>query len=126
MVRIIELLSLAKKNGVGIIVAEPLAQGFLTGKYNKDTSFPKTDVRSRFSVEEIKTKLEHSQQFEFFSNQSRTMNQVALAYVLSREEVSTCIPGAKSVEQLESNVKSSEISINSEELEQIKKIQKSW
>ena len=123
---IIELLSLAKKNGVGIIVAEPLSQGFLTGKYNKNTSFPKTDVRSRYSVEEIKTKLERSQQFQFFSNKSRTMNQVALAYVLSREEVSTCIPGAKSVEQLESNVKSSEISINSQELEKIEKIQRSW
>ena len=54
------------------------------------------------------------------------MNQVALAYVLSREEVSTCIPGAKSVEQLKSNVRSSEISINSQELEKIEKIQRSW
>jgi len=38
---LIELLPLAKKNGVGIIVAEPLSQGFLTGKYHKDTVFPK-------------------------------------------------------------------------------------
>ena len=79
-----------------------------------------------YSIEEIKIKVERSQQFQFFSNKSRTMNQVALAYVLSREEVSTCIPGAKSVEQLESNVKSSEISINSKELEKIEKIQRSW
>ena len=121
-----ELLPLAKKNGVGIIVSEPLAQGFLTGKYKTEISFPKTDVRSRYSADEIKTKIEHSQQFAFLTNESRTMNQAALAYVLSRDEVSLCIPGAKSVEQLESNVKSSEISINAEEIDSIQKIQQNW
>ena len=123
---IMELLPLAKKNGVGIIVAEPLAQGLLTGKYNKESSFPKTDVRSRYSRDVIKTRVEKSQQFQFLANKSRTMNQMALAYVLSRDEVSTCIPGSKSVKQLESNVKSSEISINSEQLEKIEKIQRVW
>ncbi|MFB3113777.1 MAG: aldo/keto reductase [Nitrosopumilaceae archaeon] len=54
------------------------------------------------------------------------MNQIALAYVLTRDEVSICIPGAKSVEQLESNVKSSEISINIEEIGSIQKIQQNW
>ena len=123
---IMELLPLAKKNGVGIIVAEPLAQGFLTGKYNTESSFPKTDVRSRYSTDEIKTKVKRSQQFAFLTNESRTMNQIALAYVLTRDEVSICIPGAKSVEQLESNVKSSEISINIEEIGSIQKIQQNW
>jgi len=123
---IMELLPLAKKNGVGIIVAEPLAQGFLTGKYNTESSFPKTDIRSRCSTDEIKTKVKRSQQFAFLTNESRTMNQIALAYVLTRDEVSICIPGAKSVEQLESNVKSSEISINIEEIGSIQKIQQNW
>ena len=123
---IMELLPLAKKNGVGIIVAEPLAQGFLTGKYNTESSFPKTDIRSRYSTDEIKTKVKRSQQFAFLTNESRTMNQIALAYVLTRDEVSICIPGAKSVEQLESNVKSSEISINIEEIGSIQKIQQNW
>jgi len=123
---VIELLPLAKKNGVGIIVAEPLSQGFLVGKYHKDTIFPKNDVRSRYSPEEIKTKLEKSKQFQVFSTDSRTMNQVALAYVLDRDEVSTCIPGSKSVEQLESNVTSSEISLNPQELDKIEIIQRSW
>ena len=123
---IMELLPLAKKNGVGIIVAEPLAQGFLTGKYNTESSFPKTDIRSRYSTDEIKTKVKRSQQFAFLTNESRTMNQIALAYVLTRDEVSICIPGAKSVEQLESNVKSSEISINIEEIDSVQKIQQNW
>jgi len=123
---ILELLPLAKREGVGIIVAEPLAQGFLTGKYNRDIRFPKTDERSMYSKEEISTKVGRSQQFLFLANQSRTMNQVALTYVLSRDEVSTCIPGAKSVDQLESNVKSPEISLNAQELEKIQKIQQDW
>ena len=34
----LSLVEYRKENGVGIIVAEPLAQGFLTGKYNKESS----------------------------------------------------------------------------------------
>ena len=54
------------------------------------------------------------------------MNQVALAYVLSREEISLCIPGAKSAKQLESNVKASEFVLSSKQIEEIDKIQQSW
>jgi len=123
---IMELLPLAKKSGVGIIVAEPLNQGFLTGKYNEQTSFPKNDIRSSFGNDEIKRRLAPSLQFQFLANESRAMNQAALAYVLSRDEISTCIPGAKSVQQLESNVKSAEISLNPEDLKEIEKIQRAW
>ena len=56
----------------------------------------------------------------------QTLNQAALAYILSKEEVSTCIPGAKSKKQLISNVTSSKIELNQPELKKIKEIQKEW
>ena len=71
-------------------------------------------------------KLERSQQFKFLENNNRTVSQAALSYILSFEEISTCIPGAKSLQQLKSNITSSEIHLNNDELEKIAEIQNSW
>ena len=121
-----KLFSVAKKHNIGLIVAEPLAQGFLTGKYQKQTVFPKNDLRTRFTRDEIKTKVEKANDFQIFVNENRTMNQIALLYVLSHDVVSTCIPGAKSVEQLKSNLTSHERKLYPNELEKIKEIQQKW
>ena len=122
-----ELLPLAKKNNVGVIVAEPLAQGLLTNKYKIGHTFPKNDLRSNgYSKQLLEKKLKRVKQFNFLINKNRTLNQAALAYILSKEEVSTCIPGAKSKKQLISNVTSSKIELNQPELKKIKEIQKEW
>jgi len=122
-----ELFPIAKKEGVGIIIAEPLGQGLLTGKYKPDHVFPKSDIRNHvYDSNLLQKKLQKSQEFQFLINQSRNASQVALSYVLSRDEVSTCIPGSKSIEQLESNSFASEIILSPEELENIKNIQQKW
>lgn len=122
-----DLLPLAKKNNIGIIIAEPLAQGFLTNKYKPGHIFPHDDVRSHtYPPELLQMKLERSKQFEFLQNDNRSLSQVALAYILSRDEISTCIPGVKSSKQLTSNVAASKINLNSNELAQIKSIQSNW
>ena len=122
-----KLLPLAKKNKVGIIIAEPLAQGFLTGKYKPGHVFDQNDIRFHtYPAELLQMKLERSQQFKFLENNNRTASQAALSYILSFEEISTCIPGAKSLQQLKSNVRSSEIHLNNDELEKIAEIQNSW
>ncbi len=122
-----ELLPMAKREGVGIIIAEPLAQGMLTGKYKPGHTFPNSDIR-RHSYDNnlLQTKLEKSQEFEFLINEHRTANQIALSYVLSRDEVSTCIPGAKSFEQLQSNILASKIKLSDNELDKIQSIQQEW
>ncbi len=122
-----ELLPLAKKNNIGVIVAEPLAQGLLTNKYKIGHIFPKNDLRSNsYSKQLLEKKLKRVKQFNFLINKNRTLNQAALAYILSKEEVSTCIPGAKSTKQLISNVTASKIELNQPELKKIKEIQEEW
>jgi len=122
-----ELLPLAKKNNVGIIVAEPLAQGLLTNKYKVGHAFPSNDLRSKgYSKQLLEKKLKRVKQFNFLINKNRTLNQAALAYVLSKEEVSTCIPGAKSTEQLISNITSLKIELNQSEIKKIREIQEEW
>ena len=122
-----ELLPLAIKNNIGVIVAEPIAQGLLTNKYKIGHTIPKNDLRSNgYSKQLLEKKLKRVKQFNFLIKKNRTLNQAALAYVLSREEVSTCIPGAKSTEQLISNVTSSKIKLNQPELKKIEEIQVEW
>jgi len=54
----------------------------------------------KYPPELLQMKLERSKQFEFLQNDNRSLSQVALAYILSRDEISTCIPGVKSSKQL--------------------------
>jgi len=122
-----ELFPLAKKNKIGIIIAEPLAQGLLTNKYKPGHIFPKDDLRFHgYDPKLLQMKLERSQQFKFLQNGNRTASQAALSYILSREEVSTCIPGAKSIQQLRSNVDASQVKLTSNELKKIEVIQQNW
>jgi len=118
-----KLLPLAKKKGIGVIASKPLAQGFLTEKYGYEASFPKTDSRSRLGTNEIKEKLEKCKKFQFLTNETRSMNQIAISYILSRSEVSTCIPGANSVNQVISNVQSSNILLTFDEIKKIDEVQ---
>ena len=121
-----QLFPLAKKFGVGIIAAEPLAQGFLTGKFSHNTVFSKDDVRSRLGKDDIKKMVNRVNDFQFLLDEHKTMNQLALAYILSHKEVSTCIPGVKTTEQLKSNISSSEIKLTLDELNEIRDIQQKW
>ena len=89
--------------------------------------FPNSDLRNHvYDSNLLQKKLKRSQEFQFLINENRTASQIALSYVLSRNEVSTCIPGVKSIEQLKSNSLASEIKLSDEELDKIKSIQQNW
>ena len=45
-----------------------------------------------------------------------SLNQAALAYILTRNEISTCIPGAKSIQHLKSNIESVNVKLENSEL----------
>ena len=66
-----ELLPLAKKNNIGVIIAEPLAQGLLTNKYKIGHTFPKNDLRSNgYSKQLLEKKLKRVKQFNFLIKKS--------------------------------------------------------
>jgi aryl-alcohol dehydrogenase-like predicted oxidoreductase len=120
---ITKLFPIAKRYGVGLIIAEPLDQGFLSGKYSVNHIFPKTDERSKYTKTEISKKIEFVNKFKILTNKDHSLSQLSLSYILSKEEVSTCIPGAKSILQLCSNCASSSIHLTENELVEIEKIQ---
>jgi aryl-alcohol dehydrogenase-like predicted oxidoreductase len=99
-----------------------LGQGFLSGKYNENHKFKENDIRRiSYSKRTIK-KIKQANQFKFLTNQ-HSIAQIAIAYVLSKKEVSVCIPGSSSPEHVILNSKASKIKITDDELKQINEIQ---
>jgi aryl-alcohol dehydrogenase-like predicted oxidoreductase len=92
----------AAAKGVGLIVKVPLDSGWLSGKYRSDSRF--TDVRQRWSPQVIARRAQLVEELARWVPAGMTMGQAALKYVLARPEVSTVIPGAKSVPQVRDNL----------------------
>jgi len=85
---------------------DPLNKGFLTGKFNTNTTFPDNDVRSGtdFSDPEILNRLKIVDEIrDILTSKGRTMAQGALAYIWALDERMVPIPGFKSVQQVKDN-----------------------
>ena len=54
------------------------------------------------------------------------LNQLALSYILNRDEISTCVPSSKNISQLKSNINSTKIKLTESDLEKIEKIQSAF
>jgi aryl-alcohol dehydrogenase-like predicted oxidoreductase len=97
---------LAKTKGVGIIVKIPLDSGWLTGKYNAESTF--NDIRSRWTKEDIKTRALLIEKIKSITGDEHVLSQAAIGFCLAYDAVSTVIPGNISLEQLKSNIQSIE------------------
>jgi aryl-alcohol dehydrogenase-like predicted oxidoreductase len=87
----------AYEHGVGIIVKVPLDSGWLSGRYRKGHYFD--DVRKRWPPEVIARRSELVEQFAKLVPEGTSMAHAALQFILAHPQVSTVIPGAKTVEQ---------------------------
>jgi aryl-alcohol dehydrogenase-like predicted oxidoreductase len=110
------VLPAAQDAGVGIIARIPLASGLLSGRYDHDTTFAADDHRtynrdgSSFDVGETFAGVDFDEGVDAareFSALAREHDlepaTAALAWLAQLPGVSTVIPGARNVEQAESN-----------------------
>jgi aryl-alcohol dehydrogenase-like predicted oxidoreductase len=104
------LFDLCQQRRVGVIVRTPLCFGFLTGKYDNDSSFAVTDHRSRWPAEQRQRWREANDVFQFLSaaNPSDTPAQLALRFCLSFPAVSTVVPGMLTDMHVRENVAASD------------------
>jgi aryl-alcohol dehydrogenase-like predicted oxidoreductase len=97
-----DLLDEALRRQVGVIVSSPLAYGFLSGRYTRNTTFSPDDWRSRLTPEEITARLERVAELRFLTAEgTRSLRDAALAFVLAHPAVSSAIPGFRSQEQVD-------------------------
>lgn len=113
-----EVFAKAQEKGVAIIVRVPLASGLLTGKFNADTKFAAKDHRNynangeAFNAGETFSGIDFQEGVKLASEiktllPDERMPQWAIRWILDHPQVTTVIPGATKVSQVNSNVESS-------------------
>jgi aryl-alcohol dehydrogenase-like predicted oxidoreductase len=115
-----EVVPLSRKEGIGQIVWSPIAQGVLTGKYKPGAKPPAgsraTDKKSgagmisRWMRDEV---LEAVQKLKPVAESvGLSMSQLAIAWVLQNDNVSSAIMGATKPSQVKENVKASGVKLD--------------
>jgi aryl-alcohol dehydrogenase-like predicted oxidoreductase len=102
-----ELFGACERNDVGVIARVPLDEGSLTGRLTADSTFPEGDFRNEyFSGERALDKVDERVRaiLDDLGIEREDLAEVALRYVLSRPEVSTVIPGMRTVRNVERNM----------------------
>jgi aryl-alcohol dehydrogenase-like predicted oxidoreductase len=112
-----DLLPFAESTGHVVIAYSPLAQGLLSGKYDR-ASRPVNRIRAASPLF-LPENLDRAAGLiavlrDVADAHSATPAQIALAWVIHRPNV-VAIPGASSVQQLESNVAAASIDLTEEE-----------
>jgi aryl-alcohol dehydrogenase-like predicted oxidoreductase len=114
-----EVMPLCEREGVGQVVFSPLAQGVLTGKYRPgeapEQSTRAADPESNRFMQPLMNEQILSAVGKLGSVASNTglsMSQLALAWVLQHENVSSAIIGASRPEQVEDNAEAAGVGLS--------------
>jgi aryl-alcohol dehydrogenase-like predicted oxidoreductase len=122
-----EVVPLLKDQKTGLMVWSPLAGGILSGKYSRDSKaeagarriafdFPPVNKEKAFDIVDMLQGMT--------KEKNVSVAQLALAWLLHQQVVTTVIIGAKKMEQLEDNLKAVEVKFTADELQQLDEISK--
>ena len=118
-----ELKPLCEEEGIGVIPYSPLAGGFLTGKYRRDSVPPSAradGIQQRYFNDRgfaIVEKLE-----EVGKARNLSVAQTALAWLLTQPVITAPIIGANSVEQLAESLGAAGVRLTAEEMDALNKV----
>ena len=117
-----ELFPVLEELNIGYVAFSPLANGFLSGKYGKDSVFEAgTDYRSvmpQFTTEGIDKNASLLALLQGMAEEKQaTPAQISLAWMLCKKPYIVPIPGTRKLNRLEENAGASEIFLTKEEVE---------
>lgn len=110
--------------GVGFVAFSPMANGFLTGKYGKDSQFDKKyDYRSNMpqfkpeAVDENRELLELI--FDMAERKQATPAQISLAWMLCKRPWIVPIPGTRKLDRLKENAGAVDVKLTEQEVKEL-------
>jgi aryl-alcohol dehydrogenase-like predicted oxidoreductase len=119
-----EVVPACKTNGLGILVWSPLASGFLTGKYRRGQP-PPAGARLTEWKDTMK-RLGEGRSYDVIDllekigkRREATPAQISIAWLLARKEVSTVILGARTVAQLDDNLRAAEVKLTDDDVKEL-------
>ncbi|EFO81124.1 potassium channel, beta subunit (oxidoreductase) [Oscillochloris trichoides DG-6] len=120
-----QILPITQPRGIGLVVWSPLAQGMLSGKYDDgipaDSRFQREAwARERYLNEQNAARVRALKPIA--DDLGITRSQLALAWALRNNGVSSVIVGATRAEQVEDNVAAAEVDLGADVLEAIEAI----
>lgn len=118
-----ELLPTLEELGIGLVPYSPLGRGYLTGKFDENTAFDKSDFRAtlpRFTPEALKA---NRGLVELLGDMARrkqaTPAQIALAWILAQKPWIVPIPGTRKLARLDENLGAAGVELTPEDLRDI-------
>jgi aryl-alcohol dehydrogenase-like predicted oxidoreductase len=108
----------AQAQGMGLIIKVPLDSGWLSGKYRAGHKFE--GVRDRWSPEVLARRSDLVEKFAALLPEGTSMAHAALQFVLAQPQVSTVIPGAKTVAQVLDNFAAADRQLSPEVVQSIR------
>jgi aryl-alcohol dehydrogenase-like predicted oxidoreductase len=115
-----EMFNVCEELGIGFVAYSPLGNGFLSGRYTKDTKYQEGDFRNfmgRFKPEV----LDHNQVLldliaQIAESKNSTSAQIVFAWELAQKPYIVPIPGTTKLHRLEENLGAANIQLTVEEL----------
>ncbi|MCB0214315.1 MAG: aldo/keto reductase, partial [Anaerolineae bacterium] len=117
-----EVVPLLKDQNLGLMVWSPLAGGLLTDKFHQNQQGPEGARRTTFDFPPVnRDRLPGvlDALADVAKNHDVSMAQVALAWLLHQDVVTSVIIGAKNSEQLADNLKAPDLALTEEDLTQL-------
>lgn len=115
-----EIIPMLKSENVGLMVWSPLAGGLLSGKYDRDNETDGEGRRASFDFPPVN----RDRAYDCIDTMrvvarahDCSVAQIALAWLLHQQAVTSVIVGAKRTEQLEDNIKATGIKLTGADLE---------
>lgn len=119
-----ELVPTCREYGLGILPWSPLVSGFLTGKYQKDQKAPEGTRLAKWK--ERYQRFDKPRNWQILSAVESVAQEldappaaVALAWLLHQPQVTSVIFGARSVRQVQENLRAAEVSLSQAQLKNL-------
>ena len=119
-----DTIPLLHDQGLGLLVWSPLAGGFLSGKFTRDSGddaarrakfdFPPVNKEKGFAILDALSSIATSH--------GATVPQVALAWILANPAVTSVIIGARKLAQLDDNLKAGDLTLTSDDMKSLDEI----
>jgi len=121
-----EMIPLLKDQGLGLLVWSPLAGGFLSGKFTRDTGddtarrakfdFPPVNKEKGFDVLDVAKTIAEQH--------GVSVAQVTIAWILANRTVTSVIIGARRPAQLDDNLKAVDVRLSAEDMTALDEVSK--
>lgn len=121
-----EILGTIRELGIGFVAYSPLGRGFLSGTITSPDDFAEDDFRRRsprFQGENFSKNLQLVDRVKAIAAKKNvTPSQLALAWLLAQGDDIIPIPGTRRQKNLEENIAATEITLSSDELDEIEAV----